>query len=149
MAAIVAIAIYYVMELRKVQVQWGDMRYGILMLLAGYAIRRLAARKPDERTWKPNVVRKNFWSETFHKMLRFRMTATVVKKIKRLHHGIDEYLMRSPDAMLRFPAAIQLKRDLLKERQEIVHEVNFSVAQQHEGIFQHHFHVLGIGDEVG
>jgi ribosomal protein L28 len=73
------------------------------------------SEQKTRRTWKPTVVRKNVWSETFHKMLRFRMTATVVKKIKRLHHGIDEYLMRSPDAMLRFPAAIQLKRDLLKE----------------------------------
>ncbi len=49
-------AVYYVMKRRSLNVQWGDMRYGILMLIARYAIRGLAKKKPDERTWKPNIL---------------------------------------------------------------------------------------------
>lgn len=55
--AITAVGIIYVLQKRrKMKAQWGDMRYGILAMMAGYAIRRLALRKPDERTWRPNIL---------------------------------------------------------------------------------------------
>ncbi|MFU8779771.1 MAG: amino acid permease [Kiritimatiellia bacterium] len=49
--------IYFWMKRRNLGAQWGDMRYGILMLLARFAIGRLAKRKEsDERTWRPNIL---------------------------------------------------------------------------------------------
>ena len=55
-AAAVSGLIYFLMKQRSLRVQWGDMRYGLLMLIAQQAIRRLAARKPDERSWRPNIL---------------------------------------------------------------------------------------------
>jgi len=56
-AALVTGAIYGWMKRRNLGAQWGDMRYGILMLLARFAIGRLAKRKETaERTWRPNIL---------------------------------------------------------------------------------------------
>ncbi len=50
-------AIYFWMKRRNLGAQWGDMRYGILMLLARFSIGRLAKRnEPEERTWRPNIL---------------------------------------------------------------------------------------------
>ncbi len=54
-AVAVAGLIYAIEKRRHLKAQWGDMRYGLLMLLAGFAIRHLDRRKPDERTWRPNL----------------------------------------------------------------------------------------------
>lgn len=48
--------VYYIMERRSLRAHWGDVRYGITMLLAQYAIYRLSERYPDERTWRPNIL---------------------------------------------------------------------------------------------
>jgi amino acid transporter len=56
MAAFVAFAIFFIMEKRKLTAWWGDMRSGILMLIARHSIHGLAKRRPDERTWKPNIL---------------------------------------------------------------------------------------------
>jgi amino acid transporter len=59
-ATLVALAVtagvYGLMKRRNLSEQWGDMRYGILMLMARYAIQRLARREPGERTWRPNIL---------------------------------------------------------------------------------------------
>ena len=55
-AASITISVYFVMERRSIRARWGDMRSGILMMVARFAINGLATRKPDERTWKPNIL---------------------------------------------------------------------------------------------
>ncbi|MFC1498323.1 Na-K-Cl cotransporter [Verrucomicrobiota bacterium] len=55
-AAFVAIGVYAIMERRSLRARWGDIRSGVMMLVARYAILGLARRKPDERTWKPNIL---------------------------------------------------------------------------------------------
>lgn len=55
-AAFIAIAVFLLMKRRTINVQWGDMRHGILMLVARAAIYRLSDGKPDERTWKPSLL---------------------------------------------------------------------------------------------
>ena len=56
-AGIVTGTIYFWMKRRNLGSQWGDMRYGILMLLARFAIGRLAKRQETaERTWRPNIL---------------------------------------------------------------------------------------------
>lgn len=47
---------YALMKRRRLNAQWGDMRYGMLMLLARFAIVRLSRRRPDERGWRPNIL---------------------------------------------------------------------------------------------
>ena len=55
-AIAVSVTVYYLMERRSLMARWGDMRYGILMLLVQYSIRKLRERRPDEKTWKPNIL---------------------------------------------------------------------------------------------
>ncbi len=56
LAGAVSGTVYYLLKRRNLRTQWGDMRYGILMLLARFSIDRLARRRPDERSWRPNVL---------------------------------------------------------------------------------------------
>ena len=57
---------------------------------------------------------KKFFSETYQRFLHFRMTASVIKEVKRLGGGIDEYLRSTPNDDLLYPKAIQIKRNLLR-----------------------------------
>ena len=56
MAAFVSALIFLVMKRRRLRVQWGDMRYGLLMLVVRRAVQRLSAQRPDERSWRPNIL---------------------------------------------------------------------------------------------
>ncbi len=49
-------AIYFLQKRRRMQAKWGDLRSGILMLLARFSLYRLADREADERSWKPNIL---------------------------------------------------------------------------------------------
>ncbi len=56
-AAIVVVGVvYFLMERRNLRAWWGDLRRGLLMLVARNAIYSLARGEPDERTWKPNIL---------------------------------------------------------------------------------------------
>lgn len=56
LALLVSAAVYAIMKRRSIRGQWGDMKYGIYMLAARSALRQLEGMKPDERTWKPNIL---------------------------------------------------------------------------------------------
>lgn len=55
-AAFLSLGLYYYMTRRSLQAQWGDMRYGVLMHIARFAVSRMARDRPDERTWQPNIL---------------------------------------------------------------------------------------------
>lgn len=55
-AIVVTIGIYYGVSRREMRARWGDMRYGILMLIARYTVLALSRRTVDARNWKPNVL---------------------------------------------------------------------------------------------
>ena len=55
------------------------------------------AHNKTRRSWKPNVQYKAFWSEVNQRFLRFRMTTSVIKQVKKLKNGIDEYLINTPN----------------------------------------------------
>ena len=68
---------------------------------------------------------RKFWSEAYQRFLHFRMTAAVIKQVKRLAGGIDEYLLTTPNETLLYPKAIQMKRNLrrlgrLRERAQAI-----------------------------
>lgn len=56
LAWVVAVTVYLLMKRRRLNTQWGDLRYGILMLMLRFSIARLLQRKPDERGWRPNIL---------------------------------------------------------------------------------------------
>uniref|UniRef100_A0A7S0IW21 50S ribosomal protein L28 n=1 Tax=Calcidiscus leptoporus TaxID=127549 RepID=A0A7S0IW21_9EUKA len=72
------------------------------------------AENKTRRAWKPNVHQRRFWSETYNRFLCFRMTTSVIKEVKRLKHGIDEYLMTAPKVLIRYPKALNMRRRLLQ-----------------------------------
>ena len=55
---------------------------------------------------------KRFYSEMLQRYLSFRMTTSVIKQVKRLAGGIDQYLLTTRNEELLFPKAIQIKRNL-------------------------------------
>lgn len=56
MALIVTVLVYHVVRTRQLRARWGDVRYGILVLVARIAIENLARRKVHARSWNPNVL---------------------------------------------------------------------------------------------
>jgi len=55
-AVFVTVGVYALIRRRRVRAYWGDLRYGILMLWARYALYRLAEREPDVHSWRPNIL---------------------------------------------------------------------------------------------
>jgi len=55
-AIFLAALIFYLIKRRRLNAHWIDMRYGILTLIARFSIQRLNRMKPDERTWRPNIL---------------------------------------------------------------------------------------------
>lgn len=55
-ALIVSLCVYIIMKKRQISTSWSDMRYGILMLILYFVIHRLEKRRPDEKTWRPNIL---------------------------------------------------------------------------------------------
>ncbi len=55
-AIFVSALVFYLVKRRNLNASWSDMRYGILTLIVRFAIQRLSRLKPDERTWRPNIL---------------------------------------------------------------------------------------------
>lgn len=119
------------------------------------------ADNKTRRTWKPNVQVKSMYSETLQRMLRFRMTTYVMRCIKKCG-GIDEYLVKTADSELKYPRAIELKRDILAIRSkhpEIAQpdEVGATHKGAHVGAlspsqpasYRAHISPLGLAEAVG
>ena len=124
LAALVVIAlIFYLIKRRRLNAHWADMRYGILTLLVRFAIQRLGKLKPDERTWRPNILAlsgspKSRWHlvEMAHSLARDSSSLTVAsilpvedwsaEKVRSTEASIREYLQkREVDAMVKiFPS---------------------------------------------
>mmetsp|Transcript_17408 Transcript_17408/g.37453 ORF Transcript_17408/g.37453 Transcript_17408/m.37453 type:complete len:281 (-) Transcript_17408:373-1215(-) len=86
-------------------------------------------KNKSRRKWSPNVKDKRFWSESYNRFLKFRVTTTTIRIVKRLKHGIDDYLMGTPNEVLRYPKAIRMKRRLLFAHRKMA-ELD---AAKHEG----------------
>lgn len=55
-ALTIAFGVYWAMKRRNLKARWGDMRRGLLMQIAQYAVYKLARAGMDERNWKPNIL---------------------------------------------------------------------------------------------
>ncbi|MFH1728775.1 MAG: amino acid permease [Pseudomonadota bacterium] len=56
MAILIALVVFSLMKRRRIKSYWGDLKRGILMLLAQYAVTKLADKQVDKRTWRPNML---------------------------------------------------------------------------------------------
>jgi hypothetical protein len=108
-AAIVTGLVFHLIQRRQLAARWGDVRYGALVLIARLALEALARRKPDARTWNPNLlVLTGPPSSRWHLVLigealagdsGLLTVATVVpeevgdeKRLAQLREAIEEYL---------------------------------------------------------
>jgi len=55
-ASFASFGVYFLLRRKRLKNYWGDLRYGILMLCARFALYRLTEREPEERTWRPNIL---------------------------------------------------------------------------------------------
>ena len=122
-AVFVTALVFYLVKRRRLNAHWGDMRYGILTLLVRFAIQRLGRLKPDERTWRPNILAlsgspQSRWHlvEMAHSLAQHSSALTVAsilpvedwsaEKVKSTEDSLREYLRkREVDAMVKiFPS---------------------------------------------
>ena len=127
MAIIVAGSVYSLVKHRQINAHWGDMRYGILSLLVRYSIKRLSQMKPDERTWRPNILAftgspRSRWHqvEMAYALAGHKSALTVAsilpvedwsaEKLKGMETSMEEYLKkRQVEALVKiFPASDSL-----------------------------------------
>ena len=57
---------------------------------------------------------KRFWSQTYQRFLSFRVATSVIKKVKKLSGGIDQYLLTTPNDILLYKKAIQMKKNIIR-----------------------------------
>jgi solute carrier family 12 sodium/potassium/chloride transporter 2 len=55
-AIFISISVYLLMKRRGLKAHWGDMKYGIIMLMVQLGLYKLAKKHPDEKTWRPNIL---------------------------------------------------------------------------------------------
>jgi len=121
-AGAVTIGVYFAMERRSLSAFWGDMRSGVVMLIARHAIHSLAKRLPDKRTWKPNILvlsgsptSRWYLIELANAISRGRGFLTVAAvlppetepdRVARLSQAISDYLeKRGVDALVKVQPA--------------------------------------------
>ena len=123
LAGLVTALVFYLVKRRRLNAHWADINYGILTLLVRFAIKRLGRMKPDERTWRPNILAlsgspKSRWHlvEMAHSLTRHSSALTVAsilpvedwsaEKVQSMEESMREYLhKREVDAMVKiFPS---------------------------------------------
>jgi len=122
-AILVTALVFYLVKRRRLNAHWIDMRYGILTLLVRFAVHRLNRLKPDERTWRPNILAlsgspKSRWHlvEMASSLTRHSSELTVAsvlpvedwsaEKVRSVEESIRDFLeKRQVDAMVKiFPS---------------------------------------------
>ncbi len=55
-AILISALVFHLIQRRQLAARWGDVRYGLLVLVARAAIEALSRRRPDARSWNPNLL---------------------------------------------------------------------------------------------
>ena len=55
-AILISVLVFHLIQRRQLAARWGDVRYGLLVLVARAAIEALSRRRPDARSWNPNLL---------------------------------------------------------------------------------------------
>ncbi len=83
--------------------------YGNRMIQFGNQIS--FAENKTRRTWKPNVQKISFFSDTLQKKLQFRITTHALRCVKKAG-GIDEYLLKTKDSEIKYYKALEFKTQI-------------------------------------
>ncbi|KAK9842479.1 hypothetical protein WJX81_001880 [Elliptochloris bilobata] len=83
--------------------------YGGKKLLSGNMISEDGKNK-SRRTWKPNVQRKNLFSEALNRCVRLRITTSCLRTIDK-YGGLDNYLLQTSDEKLASDVGSALKKE--------------------------------------
>ncbi len=119
--------VFYLVKRRRLNAHWVDMRYGILIQIVRFAIHRLNKLKPDERTWRPNIMAlsgspKSRWHliEMAHALTQHDSALTIAsilpvedwsaEKVDAMEASMRDYLeKRDVEAMVKiFPSPTML-----------------------------------------
>jgi solute carrier family 12 (sodium/potassium/chloride transporter), member 2 len=55
-AIFISVIVYIITKRRRLKTSWGDMKYGILMLIIQFALYKLSTKKPNIESWRPNIL---------------------------------------------------------------------------------------------
>jgi solute carrier family 12 (sodium/potassium/chloride transporter), member 2 len=55
-AIFVSIMVYFLTKRMRLKSHWGDMKYGILMLMIQFGLYKLSTKKPNIESWRPNIL---------------------------------------------------------------------------------------------
>lgn len=55
-ALFISMGVYMMVKKRRMKARWGDMKYGIIMLIVQLGLYKLAEKRPDEKSWRPNIL---------------------------------------------------------------------------------------------
>jgi solute carrier family 12 (sodium/potassium/chloride transporter), member 2 len=55
-AVVLSALVYLGVQRRQLHARWGDVRYGVLMLIVRLSLEALSRMRPDARSWNPNVL---------------------------------------------------------------------------------------------
>lgn len=69
------------------------------------------AENKTRRTWKPNVQKTSLCSEALQKKLQFRITTHALRCVRKAG-GLDEYLLKTKDTEIKYPRAVEYKRQI-------------------------------------
>jgi len=69
------------------------------------------SNKKTRRTWKPNTVRKQVYSDLLEKKLKIRMTTSVLRTIDK-KGGIDNYILYTRDKDIGSKFGLELKEEM-------------------------------------
>ena len=116
---LVIATVFFLVKRRNLNAHWNDMRYGIYTLLVRFGIQKLGQLKPDEHTWRPNILAlsgspKSRWHlvEMANALTRDSSALTVAsilpiedwsaEKVDSMEESMREYLeKRDVDAMVK------------------------------------------------
>ena len=122
-AAFASVLVYHAVQRRRLTAQWGDVRYGALVLVARLVLEQLARKPTSARSWNPNVlVLSGALEERWHLVVIGRALAgeggllTVAAVVDeegpgfaaadRVHREIEDYLVAQ-----RVPALVKVQTD--------------------------------------
>jgi len=71
------------------------------------------SERKTRRTWKPNVQKKQLWSELQQRFLKIRLTTYVLRWIDRVG-GLDNYLLYTKPRKIASDFGMRLRQDLIQ-----------------------------------
>lgn len=94
------------------------------------------SKHKTRRSWLPNIIKKELWSETLNKKIDIKLTASVLRTITK-EGGIDNYLTKDKPARIKElgPAGWKLRYSILKTKEDRSKDYlkNFEVVKNQSG----------------